>query len=452
MADLTTPDAIKEMPGLVDWLLSEVAIREAFISAMEGRGFSVTKHSAPKPPAVEPPQTNDFGPATAIVAAMKRLGHEIYFAKAGKARNLNIVYVRNTSPKVDVYGCRLVVFWQELSGEWTLKSWTVTTYPGSRYLIQKLLNPKGCAILKEGQYKGVYAVSNHRGVYPALCQRLGKVSVYRDGDRDREFDLEPSSVITGDYGINCHAPVVPSSSNADYVAKSVGSSSAGCLVFQRMADFREFMLIVGKSRELWGNTFTVTLIRDSDLEATVNPVTPTTQPSSPPTTPISQDGIDLIQHFESCLKPVGNGMFEAYADPAHGWKVPTIGWGTIHYPNGQSVKQGDRITQSQADEYFAWEIGEKTLQVLQLVKVEINDDQLAALVSFAYNLGAGALAESTLLAKLNAGDFAGAAEEFPRWNKAGGRTLIGLTRRRLSEKKLFLSKRPFIVTLDELRS
>jgi GH24 family phage-related lysozyme (muramidase) len=328
--------------------------------------------------------------------------------------------------------------------------WPVTTYPGSHYLIRKLLSPRGCAILKEGQYAGVYQIDLHRGVYPALCQRLGNVSVYRDKNKDRRFDLDPATVITGEFGINCHAPITPSSGKMSYIADVVGSSSAGCLVFKKVADFNAFMDLLRLSKANWGNVFTVTLIRDKNLTATPDPVTPPAKPSSPG--PISQDGIDLIKHFESCLKPVGDGMFEAYADPAHGWKVPTIGWGTIQYPNGKMVKQGDRITQAQADEYLAWEIGEKTLGVLKLVKVEINDDQLAALVSFAYNLGTGALAGSTLLEKLNAGDYAGAAEEFPRWNKAGGRTLLGLTRRRLSERKLFLSKRPFIVTLDELRS
>src|SRR5690606_888414 len=77
-------------------------------------------------------------------------------------------------------------------------------------------------------------------------------------------------------------------------------------------------------------------------------------PAIPPGPVVSQRGIDCIKHFESCLKPIGGGRFEAYADPAHGWRVPTIGWGTIAYESGAPVKRGDIITQSRADHLLAW--------------------------------------------------------------------------------------------------
>ena len=77
--------------------------------------------------------------------------------------------------------------------------------------------------------------------------------------------------------------------------------------------------------------------------------------------------------------------------------------------------------------------------VNDLVAVPINQDQFDALVSFAFNLGAGNLKQSTLLRKVNARDFAGAAQEFQRWNKGGGKVLPGLTRRRACEGLLFQS-------------
>ncbi|MGL4733219.1 MAG: lysozyme, partial [Fusobacteriaceae bacterium] len=77
-------------------------------------------------------------------------------------------------------------------------------------------------------------------------------------------------------------------------------------------------------------------------------------------------------------------------------------------------------------------------KVLQLVIVKINKNQFDALVSFCYNCGSGNLQTSTLLRKLNAGDYPGAAEEFPRWNRAGGKVLNGLIKRREAEKELFL--------------
>jgi len=75
--------------------------------------------------------------------------------------------------------------------------------------------------------------------------------------------------------------------------------------------------------------------------------------------------------------------------------------------------------------------------VRKAVKVPLTDYQFDALVSFTYNCGSGALNKSTLLKKLNAGDFAGAAREFKKWNKAGGKELKGLTRRRNSEAVMF---------------
>ena len=166
---------------------------------------------------------------------------------------------------------------------------------------------------------------------------------------------------------------------------------------------------------------------------------------------INARGIELIQHFESCLEPIGNGRYRAYPDPAHGWKVPTIGWGTVGYPDGSKVKRGDVISQQYADELLAWEVGEKSEGVRELVKVKLNDDQFSALVAFSYNVGLGNLKSSTLLRKLNAGDFVGASMEFERWNKANGKTLPGLTRRRLSEQRLFAGAANPIVTYDEFR-
>lgn len=160
---------------------------------------------------------------------------------------------------------------------------------------------------------------------------------------------------------------------------------------------------------------------------------------------INEAGLDLIKHFESCLKPTGRGTFAAYADPAHGWKVPTIGWGTIAYPDGIKVKQGDEITQEQADALLAWEVNEKAEGVRELVTVPLTQDQFSALVSFSYNVGLGNLKRSTLLKKLNAGEYNGAAMEFPKWNQAAGQVLAGLTRRRFSEQRLFLSRHPAII-------
>jgi len=75
---------------------------------------------------------------------------------------------------------------------------------------------------------------------------------------------------------------------------------------------------------------------------------------------------------------------------------------------------------------------------LPMPMLKVNDNEFSALLSFTFNLGIGNLRSSTLLKLLNAGDRAGAADQFPRWNRAGGRELLGLTRRRAAERALFL--------------
>ncbi len=174
------------------------------------------------------------------------------------------------------------------------------------------------------------------------------------------------------------------------------------------------------------------------------------EPVKPTGPQLNQAGIDLMKYFESCLEPDGRGRFKAYADPARGWGVPTIGWGTVGYEDGSKVKRGDVITQARADELFEWESREKSKGVLALVTVPLNNNEFSALVSFSYNLGLGALKDSTLLRKLNAGDYFGAASEFPKWNKGrmpSGelKPMLGLTRRRVAEQRLFTSKIPFIL-------
>lgn len=139
--------------------------------------------------------------------------------------------------------------------------------------------------------------------------------------------------------------------------------------------------------------------------------------------------LNLIKQWEGCkLKP--------YLDSV---KIATIGIGTIKYPNGKKVTMQDPpITVEQAEEYLMDHLVGNCISVSDLVKVQLNDNEFGALVSFVYNLGAGAFASSTLLKKLNKGDKPGAADEFLKWDHAGGKRLLGLTKRRQAERALFL--------------
>ena len=135
-------------------------------------------------------------------------------------------------------------------------------------------------------------------------------------------------------------------------------------------------------------------------------------------------GIELIKHFEGC-------ELEAYKCPAGVW---TIGYGHI-----KGVKEGMTITESQAEEMLKSELNEYEGYINNLVTAELNQNQFDAMLSWVYNLGGGNLKASTLLKVLNSGDYDGVPAQMMRWNKAGGKVLEGLTRRRQAEADLFVA-------------
>ena len=98
------------------------------------------------------------------------------------------------------------------------------------------------------------------------------------------------------------------------------------------------------------------------------------------------------------------------------------------------------ITQAQAEQFLQEDLEIFESYVEDDVQVNVNEDQFSALVCFCFNVGPEGFGSSTLLRKLNAGDYQGAAEQFPVWNKGGGEPMLGLTRRRLAEQALFFSK------------
>jgi lysozyme len=142
---------------------------------------------------------------------------------------------------------------------------------------------------------------------------------------------------------------------------------------------------------------------------------------------ISNTGINLIRGFEDL-------RLKAYDDGVGVW---TIGYGTTAI-NGVAVKKGDTCTAEQAKSYMAQDLKKFESAVNTTVKVPLNQNQFDALVSLTYNIGIGAFKSSTLLKKLNAKDYKGAAEQFLRWNRGGGRVLNGLIKRRKIEMELFL--------------
>ncbi|MBW4657446.1 MAG: glycoside hydrolase family protein [Drouetiella hepatica Uher 2000/2452] len=140
---------------------------------------------------------------------------------------------------------------------------------------------------------------------------------------------------------------------------------------------------------------------------------------------INSKGLNVLKSFEGL-------RLDSYLDPVGVW---TIGYGTT-----SGIRAGMRITEAQAESYLKQDLDRFERAVKSAVKVSLNSDQFSALVSFTYNVGEGALNSSTLLRKLNQGDYQGAANEFARWNKGDGVELPGLTRRRSAEKALFLGQ------------
>lgn len=163
----------------------------------------------------------------------------------------------------------------------------------------------------------------------------------------------------------------------------------------------------------------VQILKDGQVIPTPSP-TPT-----PGRDEINDKGIRLIKSFEGL-------RLKAYQDSVGVW---TIGYGTT-----SGVRPGMVITEAQAEEFLRRDLRRFEQAVDDLVKVPLTDDQFAALVSFTYNVGEGALESSTLLRLLNQRDYQGAADQFLRWDKAGGQSLPGLTRRRRAERALFLGQ------------
>lgn len=145
--------------------------------------------------------------------------------------------------------------------------------------------------------------------------------------------------------------------------------------------------------------------------------------------------MSALAHAVNIIKKWEGLKLEAYPDPATGGAPWTIGYGAT----GPGIVKGLKWSQKQAEDRLALDVDRFMKGVRSVVKGKLKDTQLAAMTSLAYNVGVSAFKSSTLLRKFNAGDIEGAANEFPRWNKAAGKVMRGLTNRRIDEQALFRS-------------
>lgn len=188
-------------------------------------------------------------------------------------------------------------------------------------------------------------------------------------------------------------------------------------------------------RQMLGRGFRQAEVRALDAAIDTALETPLDTVPGVPSSSVSKRGIALIKRFEGCARKRPDGLFEAYPDPGTGDAPWTIGWGAT----GPGIERGTVWTAEQCDARLARDVALHAAEVAAaLGPAPTTQFQFDALVSFHFNTGA--IARATLTKKHLAGDYAGAAREFARWNRAGGRVLAGLTRRRAAEAALYAGR------------
>ena len=193
-----------------------------------------------------------------IKDTVEALGYK-YFT--GEEYDINIIGVRNSETKGKVtnrFDDKLTISYK-VDGEWQYHEFDCTTDPGTHW-VENILNDKGVAILKPGQYRRSHMLRLHAGKYLALGQKEN-VTVYRDNNRDANYDLDESKTDTGLFGINIHR----ASKYEGRKSTQVDKWSAGCQVIASNDDWHEFLDICQAAREIHGNSFSYTLIESKDI-------------------------------------------------------------------------------------------------------------------------------------------------------------------------------------------
>ncbi len=197
-----------------------------------------------------------------IEKAVKEKGYVWFEDKNNKGYDVNIVGVRNSSTKNKVtnsFDDKLTISYKE-NGNWQFHCYDCTTDPGTHW-VKNIMRTSGVAILKPGQYRSSHKIRLHAGRYEALCQKKS-LKVYRDNNRDDNYDLLEENVQEGIFGINIHR----ATSRSGGKSSRVDRWSAGCQVIASNDDWHEFLEICKKAKEIWGNSFTYTLIESDDLD------------------------------------------------------------------------------------------------------------------------------------------------------------------------------------------
>ncbi len=185
---------------------------------------------------------------------MKEKGY-VVFEDEARGYDLNLVGIRTSDMTANTFNDQLIVMYRA-HGQWLLFRFPATTDPGAYYRLHPA-NVRGTAILKPGQYRGAYELGKHKG-YAALRQKK-PLTVYRDADRDDVLKTNEGSLETGMFGINIHR------AGATATSRKVDRWSAGCQVVADPVHFRFLLELCKKSSEIYGNSFTYTLLTETDF-------------------------------------------------------------------------------------------------------------------------------------------------------------------------------------------
>ena len=175
--------------------------------------------------------------------------------------NLNVIGIRNSSTGFKVtnrFDDKMTLSYKE-KGIWKFHMFDCTTDPGTHW-VENIMRKEGVAVLKPGQYRHSHKIRKHQGRYEALGQQ-NPMTVYRDNNRDNNYDLNDNNTQTGLFGINIHR----ATKYAGKKSSQVDKWSAGCQVIASNDDWKLFMKICRKARDTWGNRFTYTLLESNKI-------------------------------------------------------------------------------------------------------------------------------------------------------------------------------------------
>ena len=197
-----------------------------------------------------------------IETSVKEKGYKWFEDNGNKGYDVNIVGVRNSETKGRVTNAfdDCITISYKIDGEWKFHCFPCTTDPGTHW-VENILNDRGVAILKPGQYRGSHKLRLHQGKYLALGQKK-PMKIYRDANLDGKYDLIEESVREELIGINIHRATSRSGGKSTRVDKW----SAGCQVIADNDDWHTFLDICQTAREIHGNSFSYTLIESKDIE------------------------------------------------------------------------------------------------------------------------------------------------------------------------------------------